>query len=136
MADDCEKLLKRFDAGEKYLSVEFCIYGENDIVYWVQKTILMTQTVVFDEETRNEIYVVHAIVLLQDTTQLHERDEQEQARLQAAFDEMRVANRTKTQFLARMSHDIRTPLNGIIGLLKIDEEHFDDKELLRENQKR
>ena len=28
MADDCEKLLKRFDAGEKYLSVEFCIYGE------------------------------------------------------------------------------------------------------------
>ncbi|MFR1579994.1 MAG: GGDEF domain-containing protein, partial [Lachnospiraceae bacterium] len=57
MADDCEKLLKRFDAGEKCLSVEFCVYGENDIVYWVQKTILMTQTVVFDEETRNEIYV-------------------------------------------------------------------------------
>ena len=111
MADDCEKLLKRFDAGEKYLSVEFCIYGDNGIVYWIQKTILMTQTVVFDEETRNEIYVVHAIVLLQDTTQLHERDEQEHARLQAAFDEMRVANRTKTQFLARMSHDIRTPLN-------------------------
>lgn len=64
MADDCEKLLKRFDAGEKYLSVEFCIYGDNGIVYWIQKTILMTQTVVFDEETRNEIYVVHAIVLL------------------------------------------------------------------------
>lgn len=70
MADDCEKLLKRFDAGEKYLSVEFCIYGDNGIVYWIQKTILMTQTVVFDEETRNEIYVVHAIVLLQDTTPL------------------------------------------------------------------
>lgn len=85
MADDCEKLLKRFDAGEKYLSVEFCIYGDNGIVYWIQKTILMTQTVVFDEETRNEIYVVHAIVLLQDTTQLHERDEQEHARLQAAL---------------------------------------------------
>lgn len=48
MADDCEKLLKRFDAGEKYLSVEFCIYGDNGIVYWIQKTILMTQTVVFD----------------------------------------------------------------------------------------
>ena len=136
MADDCEKLLKRFDAGEKYLSVEFCIYGDNGIVYWIQKTILMTQTVVFDEETRNEIYVVHAIVLLQDTTQLHERDEQEHARLQAAFDEMRVANRTKTQFLARMSHDIRTPLNGIIGLLKIDEEHFDDKELVKENHEK
>ena len=90
----------------------------------------MTQTVVFDEETRNEIYVVHAIVLLQDTTQLHERDEQEHARLQAAFDEMRVANRTKKhRFLTRMSHDIRTPLNGIIGLLKIDEEHLMIKSL-------
>ena len=52
MADDCEKLLKRFDAGEKYLSVEFCIYGDNGIVYWIQKTILMTQTVVFDEENK------------------------------------------------------------------------------------
>ena len=35
-----------------------------------------------------------------------------------------------------MSHDIRTPLNGIIGLLKIDEEHFDDKELVKENHEK
>lgn len=46
------------------------------------------------------------------------------------------ANATKSDFLARMSHDMRTPLNGIIGLLKIDEAHFDDKELLEENHKK
>lgn len=35
--------------------------------------------------------------------------------------------------LSRMSHDMRTPLNGIIGMLKIAEKHFDDRELVLEN---
>ena len=46
------------------------------------------------------------------------------------------ANSAKSMFLSRMSHDIRTPLNGIIGLLNIDEAHFDDAELVRENHKK
>ena len=44
------------------------------------------------------------------------------------------ANAAKTSFLSRMSHDIRTPLNGIIGLLKIDENHPDDLALLKANR--
>lgn len=47
-----------------------------------------------------------------------------------------AANKAKSLFLANMSHDIRTPLNGIIGLLKIDESHFDNKELILENHKK
>lgn len=35
-----------------------------------------------------------------------------------------------------MSHDMRTPLNGIIGLLQIAERHFDDKDLLLESHKK
>ena len=136
IADDCTKLLKRFAAGEKHLSVEFCVYEDDGNIHWVQKTVLMTQTVVLDADTQCETPVVHAIILLQDTSQMHERDEQEHARLQAAFDEMRTANRTKTEFLSRMSHDIRTPLNGIIGLLKIDEDHFDNRELVMENHRK
>ena len=46
------------------------------------------------------------------------------------------ANAAKTSFLSRMSHDIRTPLNGIIGLLKIDDNHPDDLELLQVNRKK
>ena len=46
------------------------------------------------------------------------------------------ANESKSAFLSRMSHDMRTPLNGIIGLVKIDENHFDDMKLVRENHKK
>ena len=109
---------------------------DDGAIRWVQKTVLMTQTTMFDPEINAEMPMVTAIILLQDTSQMHARDEQENARLQSAFDEMRIANRTKTEFLSRMSHDIRTPLNGIIGLLQVDETHFDDKALLLENHKK
>ncbi len=136
ITESAKGLLKRFAAGEKHLTVEYCLREDDGSIRWVQKTILMTQTIVFDEDSGSETPIVNAIVLLQDTTDLHARDEQEHARLQAALDEMSTANRTKTEFLSRMSHDIRTPLNGIIGLLQIDEEHFDDRELVRENHRK
>ncbi len=46
------------------------------------------------------------------------------------------ANAAKSRFLSRMSHDIRTPLNGIIGLLEINRTHAEDKELVMENQQK
>lgn len=46
------------------------------------------------------------------------------------------ANEAKTTFLTRMSHDIRTPLNGIIGLLDIGEKHKEDHQLIDRNRKK
>ena len=40
------------------------------------------------------------------------------------------ANQAKSEFLSRMSHDMRTPLNGIIGLFDICAKHPDDRELV------
>ena len=57
-------------------------------------------------------------------------------KIKKAATEARTANAAKTNFLSRMSHDIRTPLNGIIGLLKIDEQHPDDETLIKENRKK
>ena len=56
--------------------------------------------------------------------------------LHQAVEQADRANAAKTSFLSRMSHDIRTPLNGIIGLLEIDQAHPDDLKLHRTNQKK
>lgn len=48
----------------------------------------------------------------------------------------RKAEEAKTAFLSRMSHDIRTPLNGIIGLLEYAIRHPDDIETIRKNRKK
>lgn len=42
--------------------------------------------------------------------------------------------RRETSFLSRMSHDIRTPLNGIIGLIAIDDAHPGDLALITANR--
>lgn len=42
------------------------------------------------------------------------------------------ANRAKTAFLNNMSHDIRTPMNAIIGFTSLAAEHLDDREIIRD----
>lgn len=53
-------------------------------------------------------------------------------RLHNALESEAGANRTKTRFLANMSHDIRTPINGIMGMLDIAEDNFDNKARVRD----
>ncbi len=43
-----------------------------------------------------------------------------------------AANKSKTEFLFIMSHDIRTPMNAILGYTDIADKHIDDKERVRE----
>ena len=43
-----------------------------------------------------------------------------------------MANKSKTDFLSTMSHDIRTPMNAIVGLTALTEKNIDNKELVKE----
>ena len=58
--------------------------------------------------------------------------EEQKAELQEAYTQAQHANSAKSDFLARMSHDIRTPINSIIGLLEIAEHFSSDTEKLRD----
>ena len=62
------------------------------------------------------------------------RDKNEQ--LSRAVEQADRANAAKTSFLSRMTHDIRTPLNGIIGLLEIDAAHPEDTALVNANREK
>ena len=57
-----------------------------------------------------------------------EKEEKYKAELLIAAKKAEAANRAKTEFLQRMSHDIRTPINGICGMVDIAEHYAGDVE--------
>ena len=67
------------------------------------------------------------------TNQAHQKQEQEKdekykSELLIAAKKAEAANEAKTEFLQRMSHDIRTPINGICGLVNMADHYADDTE--------
>ena len=57
-----------------------------------------------------------------------EQDALHEAALEKSAQEAREANEAKTRFLFNMSHDIRTPMNAIIGFSDLLEKHIDERE--------
>ena len=129
IVDSSFKLLKRFATGAKQVTVEYCeMMGKENKPVWLQKTVLMSRDMVYDANTDKESSVVHGIVLFKNTSDFHEKEQQEKARLQMAYEEADSENRAKTEFMNRMSHDIRTPINGIMGMVDIIRKNRDDRE--------
>ena len=61
-----------------------------------------------------------------------EKDEKYKAELLIAAKKAEAANEAKTEFLQRMSHDIRTPINGIRGMVNMADYYADDMEKQKE----
>ena len=95
---------------------------------------------------RNEAGEIrHALFVVKDVTSIVQEEEKHKAlekahmaleeahkALEIAYAAAENANAAKTDFLSRMSHDIRTPMNAIIGMTTIAENHIEDKEKIQD----
>lgn len=72
---------------------------------------------------------VHILALLQDVDSEKTKEADYQAQILKEAHEAKVANLAKTEFLRRISHDIRTPVNGIKGYIDMAASHPDDPEI-------
>lgn len=70
------------------------------------------------------------IIAIQDVTNLKEEEMQIRKALQEASEAAVAANQAKSDFLSRMSHDIRTPMNAIMGMTAIALMHLGDRKRL------
>ena len=75
---------------------------------------------------------VDVLYATRDITEEKSRELMYQKQLKASVEDAQRANLSKTAFLRRMSHDIRTPLNGIVGMIHIAEKYNNDVFKLRE----
>lgn len=117
-------LLERYADGKKFYEIE---YYDTRLENYQRMTILMTT----DDENGH----VMACVIGHDITNQKIQVESAKKALAAKNDELQAAliqaeeaNNAKSEFLSRMSHDIRTPMNGILGMTKIARDSIEDKD--------
>ncbi len=75
---------------------------------------------------------VSVLLAIQEITGQKRKELQTQTALKEAYQSAEAANHAKSEFLSRMSHDIRTPMNAIMGMTAIAAMHMDDKSRLED----
>ena len=88
---------------------------------WIRASVVLAE-MAEDGSPKRAVYVA------QDVTESKQKEEREQQALREACEAANHANEAKSEFMSRMSHDIRTPMNAIIGMTAIAEKHLDDQE--------
>ena len=108
-----------FDQGKYEATVEYWSGDPAGRRLCVRQSFFMT----WDDVTEDAI----ALVIVKDITEQVLRQREQMDALQEALLQAQHANNAKTTFLNNMSHDIRTPMNAIIGFTTIAVTHIDNR---------
>lgn len=115
-----ENLLKCFEKGDREVIAEYWGNASEHEQICIRQSFVMTK-----DETTGDIM---AMVVSKDITEQVQKQKEQTQALQDALMQAQHANKAKTTFLSNMSHDIRTPMNAIIGFSTIAVSHINNKE--------
>ncbi len=106
-----EALMRRYEEGERELYMEMQMLGDDGEYHWISLYVIRV-----DNPYSDDMLVIGLMKVLDE--QRAEKARQERL-LRDALASAEAANKAKSEFLSRMSHDIRTPMNAIIGMSTI-----------------
>lgn len=109
-----ENQIASYKKGKRQLKLRYREMGVDGSAHWVETVAIFLE----DTEDIQQITFVRNI----------DEDVKHENAVADAQKKAEAANRAKTDFLSSMSHDIRTPINGVIGMTEIAKLHMDDPE--------
>lgn len=116
-----EALVKEFHQGKSEIMMEMPVGNSKGTYRWHRLQVQLL------EESADSLRVM---LYFKDIDEQKSRDAQQQNALKDALKLAEQANAAKGDFLSRMSHDIRTPLNAIMGMTSIAQANLEQKETM------
>ncbi len=131
--EDHDRVLEHYYAtiddytGNSLYDTEYRLLTKNRGYRWFRATGKLSR-----REDGTPITYVGMFVDITDRRETAEKLLEQHRLLEEALDKAQRASRAKTAFLNNMSHDIRTPMNAIIGFTDLAATHLDNRELVRD----
>ena len=130
VSDICrrENLLRELKTENRHMEVEF---RNRQSELWLRMEVHLRKA---ENEKPDTAIIAFRNISAEKQKELEYYEEEKRAKhaLEEAYDSLNKANQAKSDFLSKMSHDIRTPMNAILGMTTIAKNHMDDKEKMED----